>query len=605
MYRTRLVSKDTYYVGASDRRLALFENIYPLNDGVSYNSYIILDEKTCLLDTVDSSVYDVYIEKVKNVLQNRKLDYLVIHHMEPDHSALILKVIKEYPDVTLVINPKIQVMLNNYFGYDLKNVLLMKDGETLSLGKHSLTFVYAPMVHWPEVMVSYDSYSKTLFSADAFGTFGALSGNLFAHEVDFSHNYLDEARRYYTNIVGKYGTQVQAILKKAGTLDIESICPLHGPIWRQDITYLIDLYDKWSLYEPEVSGVLIIYGSIYGHTEKAANLLADELSLLGIKNIKMYDASKTDTSILLSETFKYSHLAILSSTYNMGIFTPVENYILDLKAHNMQNRKVALVENGSWAPNSGCLMKKLFSEMKNMTILEPLVTIKSNANNENLEGIKKLANEIANDFPKLSLKENPLFKITYGLYVLTTKNKEKFNGCIINTLSQVSENPTRIMVSVNKHNFTSELISETKEFNVSMLSIHTPFSLIKRFGYQSGKDVDKFVGFSDYRLANNKIPYVTRFTNAFLSLKVLDVIDNDSHFTFICEITESKQLSKEESLSYSYYMDNIKPKTPRNTGVKKGWICKICGYVYEGEDIPADFICPICKHGVSDFERIK
>ncbi|MCI7527818.1 MAG: FprA family A-type flavoprotein, partial [Mollicutes bacterium] len=297
MYKKRLVTQDTYYVGASERRLALFENVYPLNNGVSYNSYLILDEKTCLLDSVDKSVEDVFIKKVVDGLNGRKLDYLVVDHMEPDHAYTLKRVIDLYPEVNVVLNDKTLRMFKNFNnGFEPKNFTIVKEMDQLVLGKHTLVFIFAPMVHWPEVMVTYDAYTKTLFSADAFGTFAALNGNLFAHEVNFEHEYLDESRRYYTNIVGKYGTQVQAILKKASTVEIETICPLHGPIWRQDINYLISLYDKWSRYEPEVNGVLIVYGSIYGNTEEVANLIADSLALEGIKNIKMYDVSKTDKS---------------------------------------------------------------------------------------------------------------------------------------------------------------------------------------------------------------------------------------------------------------------------------------------------------------------
>lgn len=605
MYKNRLVTKDTYYVGASDRRIALFENIYPLSNGVSYNSYVILDEKTCLLDTVDSDVFDIFFEKVKDVLNKRKLDYLVIHHMEPDHSASIKKIVDEFKDVTLVVNSKIKNMLDNYFDLAEVKIFIVNEGDVLDLGNHKLTFVFTPMVHWPEVMMSYDIYSKTLFSADAFGTFGALNGNLFAHEVNFAHEYLDEARRYYTNIVGKYGPQVQAALKKASTVELETIAPLHGPIRRKDLSYLVNRYDKWSKYEPEVNGVLIVYGSIYGHTAKVANLLADNLALLGIKDIKMYDASKTDVSVLLSESFKYSHIVVASSTYNMGIFTPVENYLLDLKAHAFQNRKFAVIENGSWAPNSGTLIKKILGEMKNITILEPSLTVKSNIKENQLEVLDNIANEIAKDFPKVALNDNPLFKINYGLFLLTSSLNGKYNGCIVNSVNQVAQNPDLIMVSVSKNNYTAKIINETKQFNLSILTIHTPFSLFKRFGYASGKDTNKFEGFTDYRLAKNNIPYLTRFVSGFFALKVVQVVDLNSHFGFICEVNESKELSKDLPVTYSYYLENIKPAVPRNQEVKKGWICKICGYVYEGENLPPDFICPICKHGAKDFERIK
>lgn len=607
MYLKKLVTKDTYYVGASDRRIALFENIYPLNNGVSYNSYVILDEKTCLLDTVDPSVEGVFLEKVEDVLEGRKLDYLIVNHMECDHSSVIKRVLHDHPETTLVINDKAYKMYQNFNdGEEVKNILIVKEGDTLSLGKHVLTFVNAPMVHWPEVMVTYDITTKTLFSADAFGTFNALSGNLFAHEMNFKQDYLEEARRYYTNIVGKYGTQVQAILKKAATIEIETICPLHGPIWRQDLPYLINLYDKWSRYEPEVKGVLIVYGSIYGNSEKVANMIADQLGAEGIRDIHMYDASKTDKSYLVAETFKYSHLVVVSSTYNMGIFTPVEEFLLDLKYHNMQNRTVALVENGTWAPNSMKLMKEIFAQMKNMKILEGVgFTINSAIRTSQIENVTALAKEIAKDFPKLSLSDNPLFKISYGLYVLTSNDGKKDNGMILNTVNQVSENPTRIMFTVNKKNYSAEVIKETKKATISVLNQNTTFDLIKRFGFQSGKDVDKFEGFNFVDTDKLGLKYLTKYTNAYLSIEVKEVIDLGSHYGFIGEIVDSKQVSNEKSLTYQYYMDNIKPKPARSDKKIVGWICKICGYIYEGEVLPPDFICPLCKHGVADFEKLK
>ena len=607
MYSKKLVAPETYYVGGSDRRLALFENIYPLTNGVSYNSYVILDEKTCLLDAVDRSIASIFEEKLEDVLNGRKLDYLIVNHMEPDHAYCLMAVIKKYPDVTVVMNEKTLTMFKNFNdNYTPTNLLLVKEFDTLNLGKHTLTFVMAPMVHWPEVMVTYDVTTKTLFSADAFGTFGALSGNLFADEVDFDHKYLDEARRYYTNIVGKYGTQVQAILKKAGTIEIERICPLHGPIWRYNLPYLINLYDKWSSYEPEVKGVLIVYGSIYGNGEKVANLIADALDEEGIHNIEMYDASKTDKSELVSLTFKYSHLIVVASTYNMGIFTPVEEYLLDLKYHNMQKRTVALVENGTWAPNSLNLMKKIFSEMKEMKVLDSCFTIRSAIKSEEIEKVKELAKDIANDFPKIKLdEENALFNIPYGLYCLTTNDGNKDNGIIINTVTQIGENPDTISISINKKNYTAEVLKKTKEANISILTTNTPFSLIKRFGFQSGKDVDKFADYPDAIRSSNNLLYLTKYANAYISLVVDKVDELPSHYVFTCHIKEEKVLNKETSLTYSYYQDQIKPRPARREGNKVGWVCKICGYVYEGEELPKDFICPLCKHGVKDFEKLK
>ncbi|MFA6754992.1 MAG: flavin reductase [Bacilli bacterium] len=603
MYTKRLVTKDTYYVGGSDRRLALFENIYPLTNGVSYNSYLIMDKETCLMDTVDMSILDTFLQKIKDVLDGRDLDYLVINHMEPDHSATVDNILKLYKNVKIVTNFKVLTMLKNYFeDIDESRIKVIKEGDKLELGEHILTFIDAPMVHWPEVMMTYDTTTKTLFSADAFGTFGALSGNLFAHEMNFDHDYLDEARRYYCNIVGKYGTQVQAVLKKAGTIEIDTIAPLHGPIWRQDLSYLINLYDKWSSYEAETKGVLIVYGSIYGHTEKVANMIADELSLEGIRDIHMYDASKTDKSYLVAEAFKYSHLVICSSTYNMGIFTPMEEFLLDLKYHNLSNRTVAIFQNGSWAPNSDKLIREIFLSMKNIKIINEPFTIKSNIKEAQIPELNKICAEIAKDFPKLETKSNALFNIQYGLYVLTTKDGDKDNGCIVNTVSQVCTD--KVLVAVNKANYTADLFMKNKIANVSILTTHTPFSVFKNFGYQSGKTVDKFATFKYKARSKNGLFYISKFTNGYLSLKCVQVFDLGSHYGFLCEVTENKQISFEESLTYSYYMNNIKPKPAREVAQKKGWICKICGYFYEGENLPKDFICPICKHPASDFIKV-
>lgn len=601
MFNKREVSKDTFYVGASDRRLELFENVYPLNNGASYNSYIILDKKTALLDTVDESVAGTFFKKVKDVLDGRPLDYLIINHMEPDHSATIEGLLLKHPETTIVCNDKILNMLKNYFEDLPQNkVQVVKELEVLDLGEHKLTFVFAPMVHWPEVMMTYDATTKTLFSADAFGTFGALSGNLFADELCFD---FDEARRYYTNIVGKYGPQVQAALKKAATVKIETICPLHGPIWRKDISVILDKYQHWSTYEPEEKGVLVVYASVYGHTAEAASIVCDELAIEGIKDIHCYDVSKTDKSYLVSEAFKYSHLFILSTTYNAGIFTPMEEFVNDLKYHNLQNRKVAIVENGSWAPTAKNLLTSIFSTMKNITIIDKAVSIKSSLKENQLVDIKEMVQEFAKDFPKEELNFNPLFKINYGLYVLSTKiDEDKFNGCIINAVNQISSD--KIMVSVNKQNYTAEIFKNTRVANLSILTKYCPFEVFKRFGFQSGRNVDKFCDFDYYALSNNGLPYITEFANSYISLKVVDIIDLGSHYGFICEQSDSKQLNNDESVTYSYYLKSIKPKPIVNETKKVGWRCKICGYVYEGKELPKDFVCPICKHGIEDFEKI-
>lgn len=394
MQNIRQITDDLYYVGASDRKLALFENVYPVPRGVSYNSYLLRDEKTVLFDTADSAVREQYFENVAAALDGRKLDYLVVNHMEPDHAALLADLLLRYPETTVVTTAKAAQMMEQFLGKQAARLQLVKEGDQLATGRHTLTFVMAPMVHWPEVMMTYDLTDKILFSADAFGTFGALNGNIFADEVNFDRDWLDDARRYYINIVGKYGVQVQNVLKKASALSINMICPLHGPIWRQDLAYFIGKHDTWSSYRPEEEGVLVIYGSIYGHTASAAEKMAAILASHGVKGIAMYDASHTDASQLVAECFRYSHIVLASSTYNAGIFTPIENLLHDLKAHSWQNRTVAIIENGTWAAQSGKAMRTILEEMKNITILGEDLSLKSAMKESQLQDLEFLANLI-------------------------------------------------------------------------------------------------------------------------------------------------------------------------------------------------------------------
>ncbi len=396
MYNVMQINDDVTYVGASDRKLALFEAVYPLVNGVSYNSYLVNDEKTVLLDTVDRSVSGVFFENIAHVLDGRKLDYVIVNHMEPDHAATLGELVLRYPEVKIVSNAKVVAMIKQFFDFDVDaRVQVVAEGDTFSTGKHKFTFAMAPMVHWPEVMVTFDTTDGILYSADAFGTFGALAGNVFADEVDFENKWLDEARRYYTNIVGKYGPQVQMALKKALALDIKMICPLHGPIWRENIAWFVDKYNKWSTYTPEDNNVLIAYASIYGGTENAANILATELAKKGVKNIAMIDVSVTHPSYIISEAFRCSHIVFAAPTYNAGIFTPMETVLLDLAAHNLQNRTVAFIENGSWAPISAKLMGDIVAKMKNMTVLASKATLKSTVKDAQREELKTLASEIA------------------------------------------------------------------------------------------------------------------------------------------------------------------------------------------------------------------
>lgn len=396
MYCVKQINKDVYWVGGSDRRLALFENLIPIPSGISYNSYLVKDEKTVLIDAVDKSVAEVFFENIEYLLNGKPLDYLIINHMEPDHCAVIGDLIARYPNIRLVGNSKTVLMLKQFFTFDVDAyTVLIKEGETLNTGRHTFTFIMAPMVHWPETMVTYDSLDKALYSGDAFGTFKALSGNLFADEVNFEAAYLDEARRYYTNIVSKYGSQVQSLLEKMKALDVELICPLHGPLWRENISWIIEKYQIWSSYAPEEKAVLIAYGSIYGHTENVANILAFELGNLGVKNIAMYDSSATHVSTILSEAFRCSHIVFASATYNNEIFMSMHHLLLDLKSHNFKNRKVALIENGTWAPVSGKLMAQMLEGMGGIDLLGSTVSIKSSVKSEQLESIKALAVEIA------------------------------------------------------------------------------------------------------------------------------------------------------------------------------------------------------------------
>lgn len=621
MYCYRKVTDDLFWVGSNDRRLAMFEGVYSVPDGVSYNSYLLMDEKTVLLDTVDKAVKGVFFENIAEVLAGRTLDYMVVHHMEPDHSEAIQEVVMRYPEVKIICNEKTASMMKQYFDFDIDaRAVLVGEGDSFSTGRHNLVFVMAPMVHWPEVMVSYDTTDKILFSADGFGTFGALNGALFADEVNFERDYLDEARRYYTNIVGKYGDQVQTLLKKAATLEINMICPLHGFVWRKNIGDFVSKYMHWSSYEPEEYGVVIAYASVYGHTENTAEILACRLRERGVKTV-MFDVSVTPASDIIAAAFKWSHLVFASTTYNAGIFVNMESLIYDLVAHNIQNRTIALIENGSWAPTSGSLMRAEFEKCKKMTILDQTLTVISSLKREQLSDIDALADALADTVPGLAktlplaeekkeviasqaeIDPNAMFKLSYGLFVLTANDGSKDNGCIINTVMQVTDVKKRITIAVNKANYTHDIIKKTGEFNISVLTTDAPFKLFQQFGFQSGRDVDKFAqGGAEARTANG-LRYVPEYSNAVISGKVTEAYEYDTHTLFVADVTEAAVLSNVPSVTYQYYFDHIKPK-PQPTTDKKGYVCKICGYIYEGETLPDDFICPLCKHGAADFEKL-
>ncbi|MBS1480804.1 MAG: MBL fold metallo-hydrolase [Christensenellaceae bacterium] len=612
MHHAISIREDLFWVGGNDRRLALFENVFPIPRGVSYNAYVLLDEKTVLFDTVDKSVSGVFFESLAHVLAGRKLDYLIVNHMEPDHAATMEELVLRYPEVTIVTNAKAVAMIKQFFLFDVDaRCKVVAEGDTLTTGRHTLAFLMAPMVHWPEAMVTYDATTRTLFSADAFGTFGALSGNLFADEVDFERDWLDDARRYYVNIVGKYGTQVQALLKKAATVDIDMICPLHGPVWRTNLSWFIEKYQRWSTYTPEDNAVMIAYASVYGNTENAANILASKLAARGVKKIAMYDVSATHPSVIVSEAFRCSHLVFASTTYNAGIFCNMETALLDIAAHNLQNRTVALIENGSWAATAGKLMAELLGKLKNITVLDNKLTIKSSLKEGQLAALDGLADAIAASLKKeaepaptpAQVESNAMFKLSYGLFVLTARDGAKDNGCIINTAQQLTSAPMRISITVNKANYTHDMIEKTGAFNISVLTEGAPFGLFKQYGFQSGRTADKLSG-GEPRTENG-IAYLSEHANAVISGKVISTVDCGTHTLFIADVTEAHVLSAEPSVTYAYYFAHIKPKPQPAAEKKKGFVCKICGYVYEGETLPPDFICPLCKHGAEDFEPLK
>ncbi len=620
MYCTKKILEDLYWVGANDRRLAMFEGVYSVPRGVSYNSYLLLDEKTVLFDTVDKAVGALFFENLEKTLGGRNLDYLVIQHMEPDHSATLSELLLRYPDVRIICNRMTKNMIHQFFHKDIEGqVDIIKDMDEFSSGRHHFKFFSAPMIHWPEVMMTYELENGILFSADAFGTFGALNGAIFADEVDFDNEYMDEARRYYSNIVGKYGDQVQSLLKKMHAVEIKMICPLHGFVWRRKIESYFDKYVKWSTYTPEETGVCIAYASVYGNTENVAEIISSELRNRGIKTV-MYDVSVTPASEIVAACFKYSHLLFCSTTYNAGIFISMDELLRDLASHNLQNRTVAFVENGSWAPTSGKLMREIISGLKDMRLIDKTVSLLSSLKPGQEEDINDLVDAIDATVPKFSAPvldeekmaeaeiDNNVFRnFSYGLFVLTAKADGKDNGCIINTGMQITTAPNRVTIAVNRQNHTHDMIKATGLFNLTFLSQTSVFDTYKHFGFRTGREVDKFDEHIpvEYKYSANGLAYIVTGANAFISCRVVDIHEYGTHTVFVAEVTEAEVLSKEPSVTYAYYFEHIKPKPQEKLEEKKvGWVCKICGYFYDGDPIPDDFICPLCKHPASDFERV-
>ena len=594
------ITNDVKYIGVNDHNIDLFEGQYIVPNGMAYNSYAIIDQKIAILDTVDANFTHEWLDNIQNTLGERKPDYLIVQHMEPDHSANIVNFIKTYPDTKIVSSQKAFQMMKNFFGTDFEDRrIVIGEGSTLSLGKHELTFVTAPMVHWPEVVVTYDSTDKILFSADGFGKFGAL---------DVQEDWACEARRYYIGIVGKYGMQVQNLLKKASSLDINIICPLHGPVLSENLGYYINLYDTWSSYQVESEGVVIAYTSVYGNTKKAVMLLADKLKANGCPKVVVNDLARCDMAEAVEDAFRYGKIVLATTTYNADVFPFMREFIEHLTQRNFQNRTVAFIENGSWAPMATKVMKEMLANSKNITYTDTNVKILSALNDESSAQISKLADELSREY--LASKDdtankcdmNALFNIGYGLYVITSNDGKKDNGLIVNTVSQLTNMPNRIAITINKENYSHHVIKQTGIMNLNTLTIDTPFKVFEKFGFQSGRNVDKFKDCELLR-SDNGLVFLPRNINSFMSLKVEQYIDMDTHGMFICSVTEARVISDRESMTYSYYHKNVKPKP--NVDGKKGYVCKICGYIYDGEPLPEDFVCPLCKHGAVDFEKIQ
>lgn len=593
------ITKDIKYVGVNDHEIDLFEGQYIVENGMAYNSYVVLDEKIAVFDTVDARFTHEWLDNIQNAVDGRKPDYLIVQHMEPDHSANIMNFVKAYPEAKIVASAKAFTMMTQFFGTDFSDkAIIIAEGDTLSLGKHTLNFVAAPMVHWPEVMVTYDSYDKVLFSADGFGKFGAL---------DVDEDWACEARRYYFGIVGKYGAQVQNLLKKAAGLEIEKICPLHGPVLTENLGYYIGLYNTWSSYAVETEGIVIAYTSVYGNTRKAVEKLAEMLKAKGCPKVVINDLARCDMVEAVEDAFRYSKIVLATTTYNAEIFPFMRTFIEHLTERNFQNRVVGLIENGTWAPLAAKVMKSMFEKSKNLVFTDTTVQIKSALSEESNAQLEALAEELCRDYIAQGETANKndltaLFNIGYGLYVVTSNDGKKDNGLIVNTVTQVTNTPNRIAVTINKENYSHHVIKQTGIMNINCLSTDAPFAVFEAFGFKSGRNTDKFADCTPLR-SDNGLVFLPRYINSFMSLKVEQYVDLDTHGMFICSITESRVISQTETMTYTYYQNNVKPK-PKTEG-KKGYVCKICGYVYEGDELPDDFICPLCKHGAADFEPIE
>ena len=593
------ITNDIHYIGVNDHQVDLFEGQYVVPNGMAYNSYVILDEKVAVMDTVDKNFTHEWLDNLQKVLAGRKPDYLIVQHMEFDHAANVAVFLKTYPEATVVSSAKAFTMMQQFFGSDYADRrLIVGEMDSLTLGKHTLTFVTAPMVHWPEVIVTYDSYDKVLFSADGFGKFGAL---------DVQEDWDDESRRYFIGIVGKYGPQVQALLKKAATLDISIICPLHGPILTENLGHYLNKYDIWSSYRVEDEGIVVAYTSVYGNTKAAVELLVRRLQEEGCPKVVVHDLARCDMAQAVADAFRYGKLVLATTTYNADIFPFMKEFIHHLTERNFQNRTIGLIENGSWAPLAAKVMRGMFEKSKNITFTDTTVRILSALNDESRGQIEAMADELCREYlarQDATANKNDLaalFNIGYGMYVVTSNDGKKDNGLIVNTVTQLTDSPTRIAVTINKENYSHHIIKQTGMLNVNCLDVSAPFSVFQNFGFQSGRTADKFAGIKELR-SDNGLRFLPQYINSFMSLQVEQYVDMGTHGMFVCSVTEARVISDRETMSYGYYHRNVKPQ-PEVAG-KKGYVCKVCGWVYEGEPLPDDIVCPLCKHGAADFEPI-
>lgn len=625
------ITDDIFAIGVADHGIDLFEGQFEVPDGMRYNSYAILDEKVAVVDTVDARFLQEWLDNMQEVLGGRQPDYLVVQHMEPDHSANIQAFMELFPATVLVASAQAFAMMQNFFGTQWSDRRQMVgDGDTLALGRHVLTFVAAPMVHWPEVLVTYDATDKVLFSADAFGTFGAYDdgeGEVIA-EVDPS-SWTPEARRYYFGIVAKYGAPVQRLLAKAATLELGTVCPLHGPVLSgAALANAVALYQTWASYAPEAKGILVAYTSVYGHTRAAAHELAEGLRERGCPLVLVRDLARCDPYEVVAQAFRLDTLVLATTTYNTDAFPAMREFLMHLTDRAFQNRLVALVENGSWAPGAARAMRVALEKCRDLRYAAHQVCIHSALARDSRKALGELADELAAavgatpDADAESPATDPAAfnNIGYGLYVAVTRTSDgRDNGCIVNAVSQVAATPARLAISISKRNYTHHLALQTERLALNCLDESAPFEYFRRFGFQCGRGIDKFEGLGELGRMADGLAILPEHVNAVLSLRVEQYMDLGSHGLFVCAVEEARVLSSVPSMTYAYYHQHVKPKpaplpapTPGTgdnpgiaTGKKVRWVCKICGFVYEGEELPPDYVCPLCKHPASDFERIE